>query len=68
MGMITTEEEYDAIVAQINTLLDKQAWTSSEQDLLTLLGTLVMAYEDVHYPDETFVLQKTVEPDGGEFV
>lgn len=53
---IVTEEQYDAVVAQMNTLIDKQALTTAEQDMLTLLGTLVMAYEDEHYPDTNFML------------
>lgn len=53
---ITSEKQYDAVIAQINTLLDKQELTPAEQEMLTLLGTLVMAYEDVHYPDENFTL------------
>lgn len=28
--------------------------TAEEQDILTLLGTLIMAYEEEHYPDENF--------------
>lgn len=53
---IATEEQYDAVVAQMNALIDKQALTSAEQEMLTLLGTLVMAYEEEHYPDTNFML------------
>jgi HTH-type transcriptional regulator/antitoxin HigA len=53
---IANEEQYDAVVAQMNALIDKQELTAAEQDMLTLLGTLVMAYEDEHYPDENFML------------
>jgi len=34
----------------------KRDLTADEQDLLTLLGTLVMTYEDEYYPDEMFEL------------
>lgn len=53
---IATEEQYDAVVAQMNALIDKQALTAAEHDMLTLLGTLVMAYEDEYYPDTNFML------------
>ena len=53
---IANEEQYDAVVAQMNALSDKEALTAAEQDMLTLLGTLVMAYEDEHYPDTSFML------------
>ncbi len=52
----TNEAAYDITVAQINQLLDKDHLTADEQDLLTLLGTLVMAYEDEYYPDTHFEL------------
>ncbi len=54
---ITTEVEYDEAVVQINILIDKGDLTPDEQDFLTLLGTLITAYEDVHYPDEEFELR-----------
>lgn len=54
---IANEAAYDATVAQINQLIDKADLTADEQDLLTLLGTLVMAYEDEHYPDAQFELR-----------
>lgn len=44
-------------IASINQLIDKGDLTPDEQDYLTLLGTLVAAYEDEHYPDETFELR-----------
>lgn len=53
---IVNEEQYDAVVAQMNVLIDKQELTAAEQDMLTLLGTLVMAYENEHYPDTNFML------------
>lgn len=53
---IANEEQYDAVVAQINALIDKQMLTSAEQEMLTLWGTLVMAYEDEHYPATNFML------------
>ena len=51
---IVTAAQYDETVAQINQLIDKPNLTPEEQDFMTLLGTLVMAYEDEHYPDEEF--------------
>lgn len=53
---IANEEQYDAVVAQMNALIDQEELTAAEQDILTLLGTLVMAYEDEHYPDTNFML------------
>ncbi|MCE7983153.1 MAG: transcriptional regulator [Caldilinea sp. CFX5] len=53
---IANEEQYDAVVAQMNALIDQEKLTAAEQDILTLLGTLVMAYEDEHYPDANFML------------
>lgn len=44
-------------VDMMNRLIDKGELTSDEQEYLTLLGTLVMAYEDEHYPDEEFELR-----------
>lgn len=54
---IVTEAEYEATVAEMNALIDKGELTPDEQDFLTLLGTLVSAYEDEHYPDEGFELR-----------
>ncbi|MCP4357596.1 MAG: transcriptional regulator [Chloroflexi bacterium] len=54
---ITTETEYDEAVTQLNMLIDKIVLTPDEQDFLTLLGTLISAYEDEHYPDEEFKLR-----------
>jgi len=54
---IANQAAYDATVAQINQLIDKGNLTVDEQDLLTLLGTLVMAYEDEYYPDAQFELR-----------
>jgi HTH-type transcriptional regulator/antitoxin HigA len=51
---IVTEAQYDHTVAQMNALLDANELTADEQDLLTLLGTLVTDYEAKHYPDEMF--------------
>jgi len=53
---ITTEKQYEATVAQMNALVDKGDLTPDEQDFLTLLGTLTLAYEEVHYPDGDFEL------------
>lgn len=54
---IVTEAEYEATVAEMNALIDKGELTPDEQDFLTLLGTLVSAYEDAHFPDEEFELR-----------
>ncbi|MCP4425005.1 MAG: hypothetical protein GY803_10965 [Chloroflexi bacterium] len=54
---IATEEEYDTRVAQMNKLIDKDNLTLDEQDLLTLLRTLIAAYEDKQYPDELLELR-----------
>ncbi len=53
---ITTEEEYDETVKEMNRLIDKDDLTADEQEFLTLLGTLVMAYENEYYPDKDFEL------------
>jgi len=53
---IVNEAQYDTVVGQMNVLLDKQELTPDEQDMLTLLGTLIMVYEDEHYPDTNFML------------
>jgi len=52
-----TSTDYAAAVTQINQLIDQGDLTPDEQDLLTLLGTLVMAYENEHYPDFQFELR-----------
>jgi len=54
---IVTEADYETTVAEMNTLIDKGELTPDEQDFLTLLGTLVSAYEDDHFPDEEFELR-----------
>ncbi len=54
---ITTEARYDATVVQLNTMVDKGDLTLDEQDFLTLLGTLLAAYEEEQYPDEAFELR-----------
>jgi HTH-type transcriptional regulator/antitoxin HigA len=46
---IRTEEEYQATLATIDTLLDAEEG-SPEEELLELLSILVEAYEDRHYP------------------
>lgn len=53
---IVTEADYATTVAQMNELLDRDELTVDEQDFLTLLGTIVAAYEDDVYPDEMFAL------------
>ncbi|MEZ4658933.1 MAG: hypothetical protein R2911_15310 [Caldilineaceae bacterium] len=54
---IHNEAQYDVAVAQMNELIDQEDLTESEHDLLTLIGTLIMAYEDKHYPDDQFELR-----------
>lgn len=54
---ITSEAEYEATIAQMDALVDGSDLTSDEQDFLTLLGTLVSAYEEEVYPDEMFELR-----------
>lgn len=54
---IHNEIQYNATVAQMNELIDKGDLTEPEQELLTLIGALVMTYEDEHYPDEQFELR-----------
>ncbi len=49
---IRNEEEYDVAIARMNELLDEVG--SDEQhplyDLLDTLGTVILAYEERHYP------------------
>lgn len=54
---ISSEADYETTVAQMDVLLDKGDLTPDEQDFLTLLGTLVSAYEEEVYPDEMFELR-----------
>jgi HTH-type transcriptional regulator / antitoxin HigA len=54
---IQTEAQYDTAVRQLNELIDQGNLSDEEQDVLTLLGTLIMAYEEDHYPDEMFELR-----------
>ena len=54
---ITCEEQYERTVDVMNRLIDKGELIPDEQEYLTLLGTLVMAYEDETYPDEEFELR-----------
>ena len=54
---ITTEAQYDAVVEQMNALIDKGNLPPAEQALLDLLGTLVTVYEQQHYPDTLFELR-----------
>jgi HTH-type transcriptional regulator/antitoxin HigA len=46
---IKTEEEYQAALAEIDTLLDVEEG-SPEEERLELISILVEAYEDLHYP------------------
>ncbi|MEZ4708021.1 MAG: hypothetical protein R3A44_12480 [Caldilineaceae bacterium] len=54
---IHNEAQYDTAIAQMNGLIDKGDLTEPEHDLLTLIGTLIMTYEDEHYPDVEFELR-----------
>lgn len=42
---ITSEAQYDQVVSQINNLIDKEELPSGEQEMLNLLGSLLMVYE-----------------------
>lgn len=53
--VLRDEEEYEAAVAEIDTLLDRDPNPGTEEhDLLEFLSVLVEAYEAEHYPDELF--------------
>lgn len=66
LGSLTNVERYDAVVEQMNVLLDKQELTPAEQELLPLLGTLGIATKDAHYPDANFVAQELFQLEGRE--
>ena len=58
---IRTEQEYDALLTEIDTLLDHGAPKGSpEYDRLDLLSVLVEAYEAEHYPEPTATPQEIV--------
>lgn len=48
---IRTEEELDAATVVIHSLIDKEVLTPPEDDYLDVLSDLVIAYEEVHYPE-----------------
>lgn len=48
--VITSEEEYDRIVAIVDRLAVKRDSSVEEERLLELLSTLVEVYENVQYP------------------
>lgn len=48
------EAAYDGLVEQLNWLIDKGDLTTDEHDYLLLLGALIQAYDDIHYPDALF--------------
>lgn len=54
---ITTDEQYDLMVSQLNQLLDISNPTAEEEDILHLLGTLIADYEAREYQDENFELR-----------
>jgi HTH-type transcriptional regulator/antitoxin HigA len=49
---IETEADLDAAIKVIDSLIDQDSLSSSEQDYLEVLGDLVEAFENVHYPEE----------------
>lgn len=53
------EAEYDALVEQINWLIDKGNLTPDEHDFMMLLGVLIEVYDDIHYPDTMFDMRGT---------
>jgi HTH-type transcriptional regulator/antitoxin HigA len=53
--LLRDEEEYEAAVAEIDVLLERDPEPGTEEhDRLEFLTVLVEAYEDDHYPDEMF--------------
>jgi HTH-type transcriptional regulator/antitoxin HigA len=54
---ISSESAYEVTVSQIDDLQNQGELTVDELDFLTLLGTLVSAYEEEAYPDEVFELR-----------
>lgn len=52
IGMLATEEEYDAAVELLNALLDTRAKQDSKEleNLTYVLGLLISDYENLHYP------------------
>ena len=52
-----SEVEYDALVEQLNWLIDKGELTVDEHDYMLLVGELIEAYDDIHYPDSLFELR-----------
>ena len=51
---IQNESQYKQAVIHVSSLLEIQMLTSAEKELLLLLTTLIQAYEEQHYPAETF--------------
>lgn len=49
---IRTEAELDDAIRVIDGLIDQGTRSRAEEDYLDVIGDLVIAYEDVHYPDE----------------
>ena len=48
------EVEYDALVEQLNWLIDKGKLSPDEHDFMMLLGVLIQVYDDIHFPDVMF--------------
>ena len=47
---IRTEAELDRAIKVVDGLLDQEKRSRDEEDYLDVLGTLIEAYEEVHYP------------------
>ena len=47
---IRSEAQLDRAIKGVNSLLDQAKRTKDEEDYLDVLGTLIHAYEEVHYP------------------
>ena len=48
---LRTEDDLDAALVVIDSLIDQSKLNRAEDDYLGVLSDLVIAYEDVHYPD-----------------
>lgn len=47
---LRSEKELDAAIEMIDSLIDRPSLGAGEQDYLNVLGDLVKAYENEHYP------------------
>lgn len=55
--ILSSEEEYEAALAEIDILLSKLELSEAEQAFLALLSTLVQGYEEKYYPAGEFELR-----------